>query len=175
MQTQVGKEVIQDDKLAKLLLKKIRLEVTKGQAILHVSKKHNQITEMLEANNLITKVESLTEFFDQNPEIRKKAFTYVIADMDNESLDDFDKFLDKAAPLIIRPGLLIIVATNMTRLSDKIRLFFGKSPKKFTRPLRSVPEGYLRDKLLEKGFFVKNRYWHYGDKLLIMADIPNQF
>ena len=161
---------LKDDKLAPLLLKKIRLEVRRGQSILQIGEKHNQITEELGAVNMLQKVSSLEEI-----PFKKKAYSYVIADLDSPALDDFDAFLERVAPLIIRPGLLIIVGTNLCRLSDKIRLFLGKTPKNFQRPNRAVPSGFLRDKLLEKGFFVKNRYWQYSDKFLIMADIPREF
>jgi hypothetical protein len=161
-----------DEQLAKLLLKKIRLEMGQGQAILQISDKHNQITEMLETCNQVTKVSNIDELRNKGLRNLRKSFTYVIADMDSPQLDDFDNFLQIVAPMIIRPGLLIIVATNLCTTASKIDFCFGNAPKDFTRPLRAVPPGYLRNKLLEKGFFIKNRFWHYDDKLLIMADIP---
>lgn len=160
-----------NDQLHKLLLKKIRLEITSGQTVLHVSSKQDQITEMLVGGNLLTKISSLDEIATKQIQT-KKAFSYVIADMDSPALDDFEKFLDLAASMIIRPGLLIITASNLCAFKNKINFCFDNAPENFTRPIRAVPSGYLRNRLIEKGFFVKNRYWAYDDKLLIMADIP---
>lgn len=161
------KSKIKDDNLAKLLLKKIRLEVCQGQVILQLGDKHEQITEMLERANMLKKVSELSE-----AELKKKSYSYVIADMDSAELDDFEGFLDKIAPTIIRPGLLIIVGTNLCTLKNKIKFLLNKAPREFSRPNRSVPTSYVRDTMLKKGFFVKNRFWRYDDKFLIMADIP---
>lgn len=159
--------LVTDDKLHKLMLKKIKIEVREGQTILQIGNKHKQITEMLEPNNLITKVNS----WDQM-DFKKKSFTYVIADMDCSMLDDFDQFLDKIAPLIIRPGLLIIAATNLCTFKNKLSFLFEAELEGFSRPNRAIVPGYLRNRLIEKGYFIKNRYWSYDDKVLIMADIP---
>ncbi len=164
-----------EDKLARLLLKKITKEIATGQSVLHVSNKQKQITEKLSANNSYIKASSLEDLASLNLTKTNKAFTYVIADMDNPCLDDFDKFLHRIAPMIIRPGLLIIVATNLSTTYNKIALFFGNDLENSMRPLRSVTPGYLRKHLLENGYFVKNRFWQYGTKLLIMADIPVRY
>lgn len=165
----LGQE-LKDENLHKLMLKKIKIEVRTGQAVLQISDKHNQVTELIKTHNSLQKVNS---FADVNKQ--KKSYTYVIADLDNPSLDDLDKFLDEVASMIIRPGLLIIIATNLCDMKGSLQLLFGHAPEHFSRPCRAVPPGYLRNKLLEKGYFVKNRYWQYDKKLLIMADIPNKY
>lgn len=159
--------MVKDDILHKLMLKKIKIEVREGQAILQIGDKHKQITEMLETGNLLTKVNSWEQI-----DFKKKSFTYVIADMDCSVLDDFEQFLDKVAPLIIRPGLLIIVASNLCTLKNKLSFLFEAELESFNRPNRAIIPGYLRNRLIEKGYFIKNRYWSYDDKVLIMADIP---
>ncbi|MDD9898190.1 MAG: hypothetical protein OXU45_04225, partial [Candidatus Melainabacteria bacterium] len=97
---------------------------------------------------------------------------YIIADLDNPELDDFDEFLDRAAPMIVRPGSLIIIASNLCSFKNQLAIWFGNELENFERPCRAVPPGFLRNKLLRKGFFVKNRFWQYDNKLLIMAEIP---
>ncbi len=166
MSTLVTKKA-KEEKLHRLMLKKIRIEIGQGKVILQVSEKHKQIAEMLAPANLLKTVLELSDL-----ELKKKSHSYVIADLDSPELDDFEGFLDIIAPTIIRPGLLMIVGTNMSTLKNKIALFMNKLPEASTRPIRSVPTDYVRDMLLRKGFFVKNRFWFYDDKFLIMADIP---
>ena len=161
--------MLTQESLHKFLLKKIKKEIGTGQSILHLSAKQDQIDEvLLPANNLL-KASSLD---DLNLNSLKKSFGYVVADMDLTELDDFNKFLDKIAPIIVRPGLLIIVATNLCTLSNKIAFLFESEAPDLKRPSRAVTAGYLRNTLLKKGFSVKNRFWQYDSKLLIMADIP---
>lgn len=151
------------------LIKKIKKEILPGQNILHISDKHGQIDEYFGRENHLVKIRSLNELEHQN---NHKSFNYVIADMDMSDLDDFNKFLDRIAPIIIRPGLLIIIASNLCTWQNKISFWFGSEPEDFTRPARAVPPAYLRNHLLAKGYKVKNRFWQYDKKLLIMADIP---
>ncbi len=164
-----------DDKLQRLCLKKIKKEIGSGQAILHLSLKQKQISTLLESENNYTKASSLEELSRLGLSKTHKAFTYVIADMDLPELDKFDSFLDKVAPMIIRPGLLIIIASNLCTFRNQISIWFGNELENFTRPVRAVPGGYLRNHLLEKGYFVKNRFWQFDEKLLIMADIPLRY
>lgn len=164
--------VILEDKLHKFLLKKLKREIASGQSVLHISSKQNPITELINLNNIYTKVESLRDLEQYGLANRNKLFTYVIADMDMPELDDFESFLNRIAPLIIRPGLLIIVATNLCTFANQIAMCFGNALENYHRPSRAITPGYLRNTLLEKGFQVKNRFWQYDNKLLIMADIP---
>ncbi len=162
---------IKNDKLHKFLLKKLKREIASGQAVLHISNKQNQVTNLLNANNIYTQVSELNDLNKFG--ISKKAFTYVIADLDMPCLDDFDSFLNQIAPLIIRPGLLIIIASNLATFKNQLNIWFGNDLENFRRPNRAVTAGFLRTRLLEKGYFVKNRFWQYDEKLLIMADIPS--
>ncbi len=162
---------IEKETLHKFLLKKIKREINKGQAVLHLSSGQEQITEALEPYNHYTKVASLAEL-DSKISDSKKAFTYVIADTDIADADDFNSFLARVSPMIIRPGLLILVASNLCTWRNQVAMFFGNEFEDFNRPNRAVPPAFLRNKLLEQGFFVKNRFWEYDRKLLIMADIP---
>jgi hypothetical protein len=161
--------MLTQEKLHKFLLKKIKKEVGTGQSVLHFSDKQDPIDESLKANNSILKVSSLEHL---NLNELKKSFAYVIADMDMPDLDDFNKFLDRISPLIVRPGLLIITASNLCTFSNKIAVLFGCEAPDLKRPSRAVTPAYLRNALLKKGFSVKNRFWQYDNKLLIMADIP---
>jgi len=158
-----------EEKLHKFLLKKIKKEVGTGQSVLHLSSKQTAIDASLQESNQVLKASSLG---DLNCNQLKKSFAYVIADMDMSDLDDFNKFLDKIAPLIVRPGLLIITGSNLCTLSNKIAVLFGSEAPELKRPSRAVTPAYLRNSLLKKGFSVKNRFWQYDNKLLIMADIP---
>ncbi len=158
----------------KLLLKKIRLEIGSGQSIAHLSKNQNPITEMLNSSNMLIKTSSLDEAINRCG-TNSKAFTYIIADTDLDDLDDFDSFLKRAARLIIRPGKLIIVATNLCTDEFKWNILFNNAPNSFQRPLRSMPPNYLKSKVVEQGYFLKNRFWRYNDKLLLIADIPIKY
>ncbi len=155
----------------KLLLKKIRLEIGTGQSILHLSESQEAITEMLSSSNMLLKCSSLEDALSKIS-AKSKAFTYVIADLDLPALDDLDNFLGKTAPLIIRPGKLIILADNLCTGNNLSSFLFGNAPSNFKRPLRSVPPQYLKNKLIEHGYFVKNRFWRYDGRLLIMAETP---
>lgn len=163
---------MKNDKLHKFLLKKIKREVASGQAILHISNKQQQITDLLSANNIYTQISDLNELKDLGIKPGQKAFTYVIADLDMPCLDDFNKFLNRVSTTIIRPGLLIIIASNLATFHNQLAIWFGNDLDNFSRPNRAVTPGFLRTRLLEKGYFVKNRFWQYDHKLLIMADIP---
>jgi len=158
----------------KLLLKKIRLEIGSSQSILHLSDKHDEIDRQLELGNMLLKTTSLDDAINRCNK-NSKAFTYVIADADLAELDDLDSFLTRVAPLIIRPGKLIIVATNLCTEANKWRLIFNNAPDNFKRPLRALPPNYLKSKLIEHGYFLRNRYWRYDDKLLLIADIPHKY
>lgn len=160
--------------LHKFLLKKIKKEINKGQAVLHISKSQEQITDLLQEDNHYTKVSSLAAL-ENKVEKTAKAFTYVIVDTDVADADNFNTFLDRVAPMIIRPGLLILVASNLCTFRNTISLIMGNELEDFERPNRAVPPAFLRNKLLEQGFFVKNRFWEYDKKLLIMADIPIKY
>lgn len=168
-------EEIKDDNLHKFLLKKLMREIGSGQSILHLSNKQKQIEKLLSENNQYFRLESLDDLPGLGFDRKTKLFAYVIADMDMTDLDDFELFLDRVAPLVIRPGLLCIVASNLSTFKNKIAVFFGNELENFNRPLRAVTYGYLRNKLLEKSFKVKNRFWQYNEKLLIMADPPYTF
>jgi hypothetical protein len=163
---------VRDDKLHKFLLKKLSREIATGQSVLHLSSKQLQIEETIAASNQYFRIDSL----DNLPKLgfinNRKLFAYVIADMDMSDLDDFDVFLERVAPLIVRPGLLCIVATNLSTFKNQIAMLFGNELENFRRPSRAVTYGYLRKHLLEKGYKVKNRYWQYDNKLLIMAETP---
>ncbi len=158
----------------KLLLKKIRLETGSSQSILHLSDKQEEIDRQLELGNMLLKTTSLDDAINRCNSNRK-TFTYVIADADLAELDDLDSFLERAAPLIIRPGKLIIIATNLCTEANLWRLFFGNAPDSFKRPLRALPPNYLKSKLIEHGYFLRNRYWRYDDKVLAIADIPHRY
>ena len=164
---------IKNDKLHKFLLKKLKREIASGQAILHISNKQEQVTDLLSANNIYTQITELSELNKLGIIKTQKAFTYVIADLDMPDLDDFDSFLNRIAPMIIRPGLLIIIASNLATFRNQLAIWFGNNLEDFKRPNRAVTPGFLRTRLLEKGYFVKNRFWQYDEKLLIMADIPH--
>lgn len=157
-----------EDQLHQFLLKKIMREIGTGKPVLHVSQKQEQVEALLAENNHYLVVDNLK---DHN--FKPKSFSYVIADLDNADLDDFDSFLDQAAKLIVRPGLLMVIASNLCSFKNQLAVCFGNELDNFDRPNRAVPPGFLRNKLLRKGFFVKNRFWQYNQKLLIMADIPN--
>lgn len=160
--------LVKEDHLHKFLIKKITREIASGKSILHLSKKQQQLDVLGEKNQYL-RIAGLEDLELKNP---RKAFSYLIADLDNSELDDFDQFLDRAASMIVRPGLLIIIASNLASFKNQIAIWFGNELESFDRPNRAVPPGFLRNKLLRKGFFVKNRFWQYDDKLLIMADIP---
>ena len=66
----------------------------------------------------------------------------------------------------------MVIASNLCSFKNQLAVCFGNELEDFDRPNRAVPPGFLRGKLLRKGFFVKNRFWQYNQKLLIMADIP---
>lgn len=170
MKTSVAKE-----KLHRFLLKKLKREIASGQSVLHISSKHEDIDSLISLNNTYTKIQSLKDLEKYGLGNKTKLFTYVIADMDMPELDDFEGFLNRVAPLIIRPGLLIIVASNLCTFANQVAICFGNALENYQRPSRAITPGYLRNTLLEKGFKVKNRFWQYDDKLLIMADIPNHF
>ncbi len=157
----------------KLLLKKIRLEIGSSQSILHLSASQDEIDKQLELGNMLTKTTSLDDAISRCG-TSSKAFTYIIADTDLADLDNLDTFLKRAASLIIRPGKLIIIATNLCTEANKWRLIFNNAPDDFQRPLRALPPNYLKSKLVEHGYFIRNRYWRYDDKLLLIADIPTR-
>ena len=165
-------EEVRDDKLHKFLLKKLKREIATGQSVLHLSTKQKQIENLLAPENHYFRLDSLDNLpslgFDRN----SKIFAYVVADLDMADADNFEAFLDRVAPMIVRPGLLCIVATNLSTFKNQLAMFFGNELENFERPSRSVTYGYLRNRLLEKGFKVKNRYWQYDEKLLIMAETP---
>jgi hypothetical protein len=163
---------VRDDKLHKFLLKKLSREIATGQSVLHLSSKQMQIEERIAAVNQYFRLESLDDLPSLGFSNNRKIFAYVVADMDMSDLDDFDNFLDRVAPLIVRPGLLCIVATNLSTFKNQVALLFGNELENYQRPSRAVTYGYLRKHLLEKGYKVKNRYWQYDNKLLIMAETP---
>ena len=51
-------------------------------------------------------------------------------------------------------------------------MLMGNGPEHLDRPYRAVAPNDLKAKLLEKGYFLKNRFWQYDDKLLIMVETP---
>lgn len=161
------------EKLHKLMLKKIRLEIGSGQSILLISDKHQDIKDTFISSNMFLQESSLAAAVALVKK-KKKAFSYVIADLDSASLDDLDAFLKEVAPLIIRPGKLILTATNLCTDINKLKLISDNAPKDFQRPLRAVPPNYLKNKVIEHGYFVKNRFWQYDDKLLLIAETPVQ-
>ena len=163
---------VKDDKLHKFLLKKIKREVATGQSVLHLSNKQKQIEDLLSKENHFFKLDSLDQLPSLGFNKNIKLFAYVIADLDMSDMDDFEVFLDRVAPLIVRPGLLCIIATNLSTFHNQLALLFGNELENYKRPSRAVTYGYLRNRLLEKGFKVKNRYWQYDEKLLIMAETP---
>lgn len=165
-------ETVQDDKLHKFLLKKLKREIATGQSVLHISSKQQQIEDLLAGNNHYFRLSSLDDLPSLGLNSNSKLFAYVIADMDMSDTDDFESFLDRVAPLIVRPGLVCFVATNLSTFKNQIAMLFGNELENYQRPSRAVTYGYLRNKLLEKGFKVKNRYWQYDEKLLIMAETP---
>lgn len=170
------------EQFPRLMLKKIKKEVQTGQTILHISDKQDTITEMLSEHNLVTKFGSKIQLEDLQRKTSKlkdlgftkteKAFTYVVADLDLEASDDLDEFLLSIAPLVIRPGLVILIAKNLCSWTNKFNLFFNNAPTNYNRPNRALAPNYLRKIALETGFFPKNRYWQYDDKILMMLDIP---
>jgi len=165
-------EEVRDDKLHKFLLKKLKREVATGQSVLHLSTKQKQIEDLLSPMNHYFRLDSLDSLSNLGLSKNTKLFAYVVADMDMTDLDDFESFLDRVAPLIVRPGLLCIVATNLSTFKNQLAMIFGNELENYKRPSRAVTYGYLRNRLLEKGFKIKNRYWQYDEKLLIMAEIP---
>ena len=174
------------EKFPRLMLKKIRKEVQTGQTVLHLSQKQNAITDMLAENNLLTKLDqadlSLEDLQRKTGRLKdlgltktEKAFTYIVADLDLPASDNLDEFLLSLAPLVIRPGLIILVAKNLCSWTNKFNLFFNNAPTNFQRPSRAMAPNHLRSIALESGFFPKNRYWQYDDKILMMLDIPKKF
>ncbi|MCH2228330.1 MAG: hypothetical protein MK033_11195 [Candidatus Caenarcaniphilales bacterium] len=172
------------EQFPRLMLKKIRKEVQTGQTILHLSNKQEAITEMLAENNLLTKISdiSLDDLQRKTSRLKdlgitkaEKAFTYVLVDLDLEASDNLEEFLLSIAPLVIRPGLIIVLAKNLCSWTNKFNLFFNNAPSNYHRPNRALAPNYLRQLVLEAGFFPKNRYWQYDDKILMMLDIPKKY
>lgn len=167
-------DTVRDDKLHKFLLKKLKREIATGQSVLHLSTKQQQIEELLAEKNHYFRLPSIDSLASLGFDKNNKLFAYVVADMDMNDLDDFEVFLDRIAPMIVRPGLLCIVATNLSTFNNQLAMFFGNELENYNRPSRAVTYGYLRNRLLAKGFKIKNRYWQYDEKLLIMAETPIQ-
>lgn len=157
----------------KLLLKKIYKEIQTGQSILHITSSQNDLENLLKPNNQYLKINNLAILEDLNINVNNKNFTYVIADMDEPLLDDFEIFLNQIAPCIIRPGLLILIASSL--MSEWFSLFTSNPIIKYPRPYRAVTPGFLRNSLIEQGFKIKNRFWQFDNKLLVMADIPTRY
>ena len=74
---------------------------------------------MLEENNLVMKISDIkledlqrktSKLQDLGVTKTEKAFTYVVLDLDMEASDNLEEFLLSVAPLIIRPGLIILIA-----------------------------------------------------------------
>jgi len=165
------------EKFHRLMLKKIKREVRSGQSILHISNKQNAISDLLKDNNLYTKISSLDPAELEAKQVFKthKAFTYVVLDLDMPCTDDIEKILNQLAPMIIRPGLLILIGTNLCSFKNKLNIWFNNFPSSLSRPSRAVSPNQLRAIALEQGFFLKNRYYQYDDLLLMFLDIPQHF
>ncbi len=159
------KEIIKDDTLHKYLIKKIRRAVEDKQTIVHVSNKQFQIEELLSDNNFYTRVESLDEL-----DLNKEAYSQVILDLDMPSLDKFEASLEKAKRVMFKHANLIIIASNMCSFKNKINFFFENKLEGLTRPNREVSPGFVRQTLCENGWFLKNRAWNYGDKILTISN-----
>lgn len=161
----------------RLMLKKIKREIRTGQSILHISNKQTQITELLANDNLLSKVSSLDEDeLKANNILRtQKAFTYIILDLDMPCSDQMETLLNQIAPMIIRPGLLILIGTNLCSFKSKLKFFFNNAPEGFERPSRAVAPNQLREIVIKEGFFLKNRYYQYGNRLMMFLDIPKRY
>jgi len=163
-------EIIEDT-LHKYLLKKLRRQINQGQAVLHISNKQKPITELVQGNNQYLRINQLEDLKNYQIALDKPAFTYIIADMDMPELDDFKNFLVRVKPLIISSGMLMVIASNLSTFHNKIAMWFDNELENYNRPSRAVTPAFLRNKLLAHGFKIKNRFWQYDSKLLIMAGI----
>lgn len=161
----------------RLMLKKIRREIRTGQSILHISSKQNAISEMLKENNLLSKVSNLKaeELKEKNILRTQKAFTYIILDLDMPCSDNLEALLNQIAPMIIRPGLLILIGTNLCSFQSKLKFFFNNAPEGFERPSRAFAPNQLREIVIKEGFFLKNRYYQYDNRLMMFLDIPKGY
>lgn len=161
----------------RLMLKKIKREIRTGQSILHISNKQNAITDLLFDDNLLSKVSTLDENELKNKNIfrTQKAFTYIILDLDMPCSDNLEALLNQIAPMIIRPGLLILIGTNLCSFKSKLKLLFNNAPEEFQRPSRAIAPNQLREIVIKEGFFLKNRYYQYGNRLMMFLDIPKRY
>jgi hypothetical protein len=175
--TKVNPANSKQENFHRLMLKKIKREIRTGQSILHISDKQNQISEMLSVNNIFNKVSSLNpdELKSQNISRTHKSFSYIILDLDMPCSDNLREILNELAPMIIRPGLLILIGTNLCSFQNKLNLLLNKFPPTFNRPSRAIAPNQLRDSVIEEGFFLKNRYYQYDDLLLMFLDIPQRY
>jgi hypothetical protein len=157
--------------LHKYLLKKLGREIDKGKFVLHLSNAQEEITEMFKEKTFYIKTSSFAELELMNLDSLKGKFGYLIADMDRPDLDDFDEFISKAKEFLISNGMLIIIAGNLASFDNIIALIFQNDIALQTRPYRAISPGFIREKLLTKGFAIKNRFWIYGEKMMVMASI----
>lgn len=161
----------------RLMLKKIKKEIRSGQSILHISNKQAAISDLLLNDNLLSKVSNLDENELKSKNILRthKAFTYVILDLDMPCSDNLGVILNHVAPMIIRPGLLILIGSNLCSFKSKIKLLFNNAPEEFQRPSRAFAPNQLREIVIREGFFLKNRYYQYGNRLMMFLDIPKRY
>ncbi len=163
--------MIVDDKLHPFLLKKIRKEIIGTQSILHLSAKQKQVTESFMSANHYAKFESLESLRTKLGGTLNPAFSHLIIDLDLPCCDNFEDFLFEIKKLMLPNALLIIIASNLCSWRNKINFWFGNDLEDIARPYRAVAPRFLRDNLLANSFQVKNRFWDYGDKILIMANL----
>lgn len=157
--------------LHKYLLKKLGREIDNGKFVLHLSNGQEEVTEMFQEKTFYIKTSSLAEFEAMNVDNLKGKFGYLIADMDRPDLDDFDAFIIKAKEFLIDNGMLIIIASNLASFDNIIALIFQNDIALQQRPYRAISPGFLREKLLTKGFSLQNRFWIYGEKMMVMASL----
>lgn len=157
--------MILDDKLHDFLLKKIRREIIGTQSILHLSDKQQQIVDKFAAVHHYLKANSLESLQGENSLL----FSHVIVDLDLPLCDNFDEFLESIKQVLIPDAELIVIASNLCTWKNKINFWFGNDLTFQARPYRAVAPRFLRDKLLQHGFKIKNRLWDYGDKVLIIG------
>jgi hypothetical protein len=164
-------EKMHDDKLHNFLLKKIRKEIVGTQSIVHLSVKQKQITESFVEINNYAKFASVFELENALQDSSTKVFSHIIVDLDLPCCDDFENFVQGIKSYMSSTALLIIVATNLCTWRNKISFWFGNDLEDLPRPYRAVAPRFLRDRLLANGYSIRNRFWDYGDKILIMANL----
>lgn len=158
--------------LHKYLLKKLGREVGKGKVVLHLSDEQEQISTLVSEKNSYVKVSQLADLGSQNFEFKKNMFGCVIADMEMPELDEFDSFVDYAKTTLLIPGgMLVVIATNLASFENIVALIFNNDLPNFKRPSRAVSPGFLRERLLKEGFALQNRFWIYGETMMVIANL----